>query len=84
MFVDVLKGEKLMQVNPTNIDAVRGWTRPTSAIEIRSFVDLVGYYQRFVQGFYTIATQLARLTQKNIAFVWRRIVRKVSKSSWSC
>ena len=33
-----------IRVDPTNIEAVRGWTRPTSPTMIRSFVGLEGYY----------------------------------------
>ena len=32
-------------VDPAKIEAVRGWTRPTSPTEIRSFVGLAGYYR---------------------------------------
>ncbi|XP_049367958.1 uncharacterized protein LOC125832810 [Solanum verrucosum] len=53
-----------VRVDPAKIEAVQGWTRPTSPIEIRSFVGLAGYYRRFVQGFPTIATPLTRLTQQ--------------------
>ena len=33
-----------IRVDPAKIEAVRGWTRPTSPTEIRSFVGLAGYY----------------------------------------
>ena len=38
--------------------------------EIKSFLDLAGYYKRFVQGFSSIATPLTKLTRKNVPFVW--------------
>ena len=34
-----------IRVDPAKIEAVRGWTRPTSPTEIRSFVGLAGYYR---------------------------------------
>ncbi|XP_075080553.1 uncharacterized protein LOC142166041 [Nicotiana tabacum] len=59
-----------IQVDPKKIRAVRDWPRPTTPIEIRSFLGLPGYYRRFVEGFSKIATPLTRLTQKGVAFQW--------------
>ncbi|WRX21067.1 Integrase zinc-binding domain - like 10 [Theobroma cacao] len=38
--------------------------------ENRSFLDLIGYYRRFVQGFSLIAAPLTRLTRKGVKFEW--------------
>ena len=38
-------------VDPQKIEAVMNWERPTNVAEIRSFLGLVGYYRRFVEGF---------------------------------
>ena len=59
-----------IQVDPQKIEAVSGWPKSTTVTEIRSFLDLAGYYRRFVQDFSRIATPMTRLTQKNTKFVW--------------
>ena len=38
--------------------------------EVRSFLGLVVYHQRFVQGFLKIATPKTMLTRKNVKFLW--------------
>ena len=43
---------------------------PMSVTEIRSFLGLVGYYRKFVEGFLKIAAPLTRLTRKEEPFLW--------------
>ena len=43
---------------------------PTNVSQVRSFLGLVGYYQRFIKGFSNIATPLNRLLEKNKPFEW--------------
>ena len=40
--------------------------------EIRSFLGMVRYYRRFIEGFSKIFLPLTRLTQKNVKFVWSK------------
>jgi len=44
--------------------------RPTNVTEIRSFLGLVEYYRRFIEGFSSIASPLTKLTRKEVRFVW--------------
>lgn len=57
-------------MDPTKIEAICGWPRPTSMMEVRSFTGLVGCYRLFVEGFSTISASLARLTRQGMLFVW--------------
>ncbi|XP_069144521.1 uncharacterized protein [Solanum lycopersicum] len=57
-------------VDPSMIESLKSWVRPTNVSEVRSFVDLARYYRRFVKGFSSIAWQLTNLTKQNILFVW--------------
>jgi hypothetical protein len=38
--------------------------------EVHIFMGLVGYYQRFVEGFSKIANPIMELQKKNKKFVW--------------
>jgi hypothetical protein len=54
-------------VDPRKIEAVMNWERPSNVNEIRSFLGLAGYYQRFVEGFSKL---LGPLMKKNARFIW--------------
>ena len=62
--------KKGIMVDPTKVAVVRDWARPTSPIEILSFVGLAGYDRCFVEGFCSIVAPLTKLTQKKISFQW--------------
>jgi hypothetical protein len=40
------------------------WSIPTIVTEIRSFLGLAGYYQRFIEGFSKIAKSITSLLEK--------------------
>ena len=44
--------------------AIRDWPQPRTKKQVKSFLGLVGYYQRFIPGFATLASPLNELTQK--------------------
>ena len=51
-----------IQVDPKKIEAVSSWPRPTNVIEIQSFLDLAGYYRKFVKDFSKMAALMIELT----------------------
>lgn len=57
-------------MDPSKVETVQNWQRPTTVIEIHSFLGLAGYYHCFVKDFSKIATPPTRLTQKNVKFEW--------------
>ncbi|GKA74347.1 putative reverse transcriptase domain-containing protein, partial [Tanacetum coccineum] len=59
-----------IHVDPSKVESVKSWKTPESSTEIRSFLDLAGYYRRFIENFSKIAKPLTLLTQKNKAYVW--------------
>lgn len=49
-------------MDPKKVEVILKWERPINVTEINSFLGLVGYYRRFIEGFLTIATPLTQLT----------------------
>lgn len=57
-----------IRVDTQKIEAVKNRPRPMTPLEVRRFLGLVSYYQRFIEGFSTISTPLMKLTNKAIKF----------------
>ncbi|GJX04776.1 putative reverse transcriptase domain-containing protein [Tanacetum coccineum] len=59
-----------IHVDPAKIESVKDWVSPKTPTEIRQFLGLAEYYQRFIEGFSKIAKSMTKLTQKKVKFVW--------------
>nr|GEV82606.1 putative reverse transcriptase domain-containing protein [Tanacetum cinerariifolium] len=59
-----------IHVDPAKIEFIKDWASPKTAMEIRQFLGLVGYYKRFIEGFLKISKSMTKLTQKTIEFDW--------------
>lgn len=59
-----------VSVDPVKVHAVKDSLVPTSVTEIRTFLGLVGYYRRFIEGFSKLAAPLTALTRKGRKFFW--------------
>jgi len=69
-FLGHVISKKGVSVDPSKLEAMVNWARPTNAHEIRSFLGLAGYYRRFVEGFFKLVAPLTKLTKKNEVFLW--------------
>lgn len=59
-----------ISVDPSKVAAVQDWRVLSTVIEIRSFLGLTRYYQKFIWDFSKIAIPLTQLTRKDIPFIW--------------
>jgi hypothetical protein len=59
-------------VNPNKVQSVLDWQAQTSVKEIRGFLGMAGYYQRFIEGFSKIAGPMMKLLRKNTPFEWTK------------
>ncbi|GJW20702.1 reverse transcriptase domain-containing protein [Tanacetum coccineum] len=58
-----------LHVDPAKIEAVKNWTSPTTPTEVRQFLGLAGYYQRFIEGLGAVLMQ----REKVIAYASRQL-----------
>ncbi|GJZ75197.1 putative reverse transcriptase domain-containing protein [Tanacetum coccineum] len=56
--------ESGIHVDPSKIEAVENWKASRTPSKVRLFLELAGYYRRFIEDFSKIAKQLTVLTQK--------------------
>ncbi|XP_070036481.1 uncharacterized mitochondrial protein AtMg00860-like [Nicotiana tomentosiformis] len=59
-----------IKLEPKKTEVVQSSPRPSTSTKIKSFLDLAGYYYRFVEGFSSNAAHLTKLTQNGVPFRW--------------
>jgi hypothetical protein len=64
-------------VDLEKVEAVSNWQQPTNVSEIRSFLGLAGYYQRFIEGFSKVARPMTELLRKDKKFTWTESCEKI-------
>jgi hypothetical protein len=55
-------------VDPSKVEDVLSWNTPKNVSDIRSFLGLVGYYRRFIEGFSKISKPMIELQEKSKTF----------------
>jgi hypothetical protein len=57
-------------VDPKKVAAILDWKALKGARGIKSFIGMVGYYRRFIEGFSKIARPMTALLANNVEFKW--------------
>jgi hypothetical protein len=52
-------------VDASKVQDLLSWKAPTSVSDIQSFLGLVGYYRRFIEGFLKISQPMTELLEKD-------------------
>ncbi|GJX25092.1 putative reverse transcriptase domain-containing protein [Tanacetum coccineum] len=69
--LELLKKDKLgIYVDLAKIESIKDWASSKTPTEICQFLNLAGYYRRFIEGLLKIAKSMTKLTQKGIKFDW--------------
>ena len=68
-FLGYIVSNKGIRPDPSKVELVKEWPKPTNIKDIQAFLGLVNYYRKFIEGFLGIATPLTKLTYKDIPFI---------------
>ena len=59
-----------ISVDPNKIKAITEWSVPNNVTDISSFMGIIKYYQKFIEGFSKIAYPITSLQKKGKMFEW--------------
>ena len=57
-------------MDPTKVEGIQNWPRPTKVKDIRSFLGFCNFYRPFIPSFSKISKPLNELTHKDVPFIW--------------
>jgi hypothetical protein len=66
-----------IKVDPNKISEILNWKQPSDVSKMRSFLGLVGYYRRFIEGVSKIVKPLTSLLEKGKEFKWDEACHKL-------
>ena len=69
-YLGFIMDEQGFRMDPSKIEVLRDWKRPTNIHELRSFLGLANFYRKFVRGFSEIVHPLHQITKAKRAFEW--------------
>ena len=71
-FCGYIVGKHGVRTMPDKLQLIHDWLTPTSAQDIRRFLGLTGFYQKFIPNYAQKAAPLTRLLRKTNPFEWTK------------
>ena len=59
-----------VSIDPSKVATVQAWPQPSDVKQLHSFLDLTGYYRKFVKHYAMVARPLTDLLKKGVIFIW--------------
>ncbi|XP_031106210.1 uncharacterized protein LOC116010851 [Ipomoea triloba] len=75
-FLGHIIGHGKLKMDQAKVKAILDWEAPTKVTELRSFLGLVNYYRRFIEGYSKRAAPLTDLLKKGKTWVWSEDCQK--------
>jgi hypothetical protein len=69
-YLGVIISEGNVRMDPTKVQGITKWPRPTKVKEIQSFLGFCNFYRRFIHDYSKIAHPLFQLTKKDTPYAW--------------
>jgi hypothetical protein len=76
LFLGHIINREGLVVDPKKVTTILDWKAPKDVRGIKSFIGMVGYYQRFIEGFSKIARPMTALFAKKVEFKWTPACQK--------
>jgi hypothetical protein len=70
VYLGHIVGGGQLKIDPSKVEVIVNWPKPTSTTEVRSFLGEVQYWRKFIANFSYIASPLHALTSVKQAFQW--------------
>ena len=61
-----------ISIDPEKIRAIEDWPVPKAVMDVISFMGIISYYRRFIEGFSRIANPITSLQKKGKKFDWNK------------
>ena len=86
-FLGHIISESGVEVDPEKVRVVERMKKPSSLKDVRAFLGLVGYYQKFIPGFGKTAEPLYSFLNRPNKFEWstecKNAVTQLKKRLWT-
>ena len=64
-------------MDPEKIESIMSWPTPRTVTDVISFMGLLGFYRRFIEGFSKVSHAITSLQKKGIKFEWTLMCEEI-------